>query len=250
MKRIKTKLWIGLGTIFLLSFLLLIFNLISNQSISIKSKSLLEDNYASAKYTFDMLKIVDDINTVVLDSKYLITEQGDFYVISEKLKDLNEDFQEKLKLQQQNITENGEQKLTESLEYDYEFFIKQTREQNNEIYKSAYSNLRGNILDLYNLNIQVLEQKNIDIQNKANKVMAVQKKAGILVLFLMTILVILLPFVLINPIENLAVRLKAFYKEKFNKEVEVEGDHELEVLESLFEKVMLEFDEWEKGHNQ
>ncbi len=124
MKRIKIKLWVGLGTIFMLSFLLFVFNLISNQSISLKSKSLLEDNYASAKYTFDMLKIVDDMNTVVLEGSYLITDPGEFYVISEKLKDLNEDFQEKLKLQKQNITENGEQKLTESLEHDYEFFIK------------------------------------------------------------------------------------------------------------------------------
>lgn len=248
MKRIKIKLWVGLGSIFMLSFLLFIFNLTSNQSISLKSKSLLEDNYASAKYTFDMLKIVDDMNTVVLKSKYLIPEQGDFYVISEKLKDLEKEFQDKLELQKQNITEIGEQKLTESLEHDYEFFIKQIREQNNELYKAAYSNLRENILNIYNMNIQMLEQKNIEIQNKANKVMSVQKKIGIVVLFLMTILITLLPFVLINPIEKLSMRLKAFYREKFNKELEVEGNHELEVLENLFEKVILEFDNWKKEH--
>ncbi len=96
------------------------------------------------------------------------------------------------------------------------------------------------------MNISTLEQKNIEIQNKANKVMSVQKKIGIVVLFLMTILITLLPFVLINPIENLAMRLKAFYREKFNKELEVEGNHELEVLENLFEKVTLEFDELKK----
>ncbi|MFO7829810.1 MAG: hypothetical protein R6V23_14390 [Bacteroidales bacterium] len=248
MKRIKIKLWVGLGTIFLLSFLLFILNLISNQSISLKSKSLLEDNYASAKYTFEMLKIVDDMNTVVLESKYLVAEPEDFYVISEKLEDLEKDFQEKLEFQKQNITEVGEQKLTESLEHDYEFFLKQTKEQNTELYTTAYNNLREDILDLYNLNIQTLEQKNIEIQNKANKIMSVQKKIGILVLFLMTILITLLPFVLINPIENLAMRLKAFYREKFNKEVEVEGNHELEVLENLFEKVILEFDNWKKEH--
>lgn len=248
MKRIKTKLWIGLGTIFLLSFLLLIFNLISNQSISIKSKSLLEDNYASAKYTFDMLKTVDEMNAIVLESNYLITDPGKYYEVSEKLEDLKKDFQEKLELQKQNITEIGEQKLTESLEHDYEFFLNQTKQQNSELYKSAYSNLRENILDTYNLNIQTLEQKNIEIQNKANKVMSVQKKIGIVVLFLMTILITLLPFVLINPIEKLAMRLKVFYKEKFNKEVEVEGDHELEILENLFEKVILEFDNWKKEH--
>jgi nitrate/nitrite-specific signal transduction histidine kinase len=248
MKRIKTKLWIGLGAIFFLSFLLLILNIIANQSISTKSESLLKDNYVSAKYTFEMLKIVDEMNNVILESNYFLTAPNTYYEISDKLKKLTESFQEKLELQKLNITETGEQKMTESLEHDYELYIKQTTQQNTEQYKSAYNSLRENILDLYNLNIQVLEQKNIDIQNKANKIMSVQKKIGILTLFIMTILVVLLPFVLINPIENLAMRLKAFYREKFNKEIKVEGNHELEVLENLFEKVMLEFDEWKKEH--
>ncbi|HAF30707.1 MAG TPA: hypothetical protein DCG75_16820 [Bacteroidales bacterium] len=246
MKRIKTKLWLGLGIIFLLSFLLFIINMISNQTISNKSKSLLEDNYASVKYTFDMLKILDDMNLIMLESSYLNNDPEKDYEISEMIQKFNKEFQEKLELQKQNITEIGEQKMTESLEHDYEFFLKQVKEQNTELYITAYDNLRENILNLYNLNIQTLEKKNIDIQNKANKIMSVHKKIGILVLFLMTVLATLLPFILINPIENLAIRIKTFYREKFNKELEVEGNHELEVLENLFEKVMLEFTEKKK----
>lgn len=158
MKRNKTKLWPGLGIIFLLSFQLFITDLISNHNISNKSKSLFEDNYATVKYTSNMLKILDDINTKMIENGYVNTYPEKDYEISEMIQKFDKDFQEKLELQKQNITKIVKQKMTESLKSDYEFLIKQAKEQNTELYIKAYDNLRENILNLYILNIQILEQ--------------------------------------------------------------------------------------------
>jgi methionyl-tRNA synthetase len=45
---------------------------------------------------------------------------------------------------------------------------------------------------------------------------------------------------LINPIDNLAARMMNFYKINFGKEIDLKTNHELEILEEIFEKIVLE----------
>ncbi|MGM0621841.1 MAG: hypothetical protein ACQETJ_12395, partial [Bacteroidota bacterium] len=61
MRKIKTKLMIGIGIIFLISYSIMMVNMGTNQSIVNKSDSLLTSNYASLKHTFHMLRLLNDI---------------------------------------------------------------------------------------------------------------------------------------------------------------------------------------------
>lgn len=247
MKRIKTKLMLGIGVIFIISYLILVVNMGANQIIMTKSQSLLADNYPSIKHSFNMLKILDELNDFLLVNAYEQNFKDTTETQTIKINSLLNEFEKNLGMQLTNITEAGEEELTQSLQSAYlelKGFLNSFSKKgtfNLATYKIIYRNLKGDILSIYNLNIKVLEDKNMEIQNKSINIINKQKRIGIIGLSLLCILIFILPFFIINPIDKLTERLKKFYKEKFNTEIKVEKNHELAVLEELFEQIVVEF---------
>jgi len=243
MKRIKTKMMIAIFLVFIVSFTVLIINISSNQGVANNSKSLLQDNYPSVKYSFFMLNSLDELNTSLMMRK--ITEL-DSSVYNNIVRDslLLSDFRINLQLQQNNITEAGEKELTESLNNAFTKYEKGVYEKqylkNLLAFNEKYSNLRAYILSIHDLNIELLESKNETIKSSANRILNIQEKVGIAALTILSVLLITLPMLLINPIDNLAARMMKFYKLHFNKEIEIKTNHELEKLEEIFEKIVLE----------
>jgi len=253
MKRIKTKLMLGTGVIFILSYLILVVNMGANQSVMNKSKSLLVDNYPSVKHSFDMLKILNELNNLLHVNTYQQNFNDTTGTLSFQINSLLNEFEENLGVQLTNITEAGEDELTQSLQGAYlelkGFLSTFTRKGrfDRATYRVIYNNLKGDILSIYNLNIKVLENKNREIREKSMRIIKIQKDIGIIGLALLAIMIIILPSFIINPINRLAERLKKFYKENFNTEIKVENDNELAVLEELFEQIAVEFSKTEKS---
>jgi nitrate/nitrite-specific signal transduction histidine kinase len=147
-------------------------------------------------------------------------------------------------MQQNNITETGEKEMTESLEkafLKYENSISEKEYlKNTDSYNEKYENLRQYILSIHDLNVQLLETKNENIKSSSQSVQKTQERVGIAALAILSILIIILPMMLINPIDNLAARMMNFYKINFGKEIDLKTNHELEILEEIFEKIVLE----------
>jgi signal transduction histidine kinase len=68
----------------------------------------------------------------------------------------------------------------------------------------------------------------------------IHQKIGIIGLTILAIFVVLIPLFIINPINKLSNRMITFYKTNFNKDIEIEANHELEKLEEIFEKIVME----------
>jgi len=244
MKRIKTRMTIGIFSIFLVSFIVLMVNIGANQRIANNSQSLLKDNFPSVKYSFEMFKILNEINNDIIAplSEMIGYESEDSVQVSTKL--YLTDFEQNLNLQKNNITETGEQELTESLQkaFDrYKLSVLNTEYSNNySAYYEKYRNLREYILSIHDLNVSELEQKNEDIKCSALRVLNIQEKLGIVALTLLSILIFLVPFLLLTPINKLSDRMITFYKTNFNKDIDIKSNHELEKLEEIFEKIVLE----------
>ncbi len=242
MKRIKTKMIVAIFSVFIVSFTVLILNIGANHAVANNAQSLLKDNYPSVKYTFEMLKIVDELNTILIqsDNSDSIHEEDSLLFIQPLLNE----FEKNLKLQQNNITETGEQEITESLQKAYNKYctsiLNYEYRINYPVYHEKYQNLREYILSIHDLNIVLLENKNETIKSSALRVLNIQEKVGIVALVILCVLILTLPMMLINPIDNLTVRMMEFYKINFNKEIEIESNHELEKLEEIFEKIVLE----------
>ncbi len=243
MKRIKTKMIVAIFSVFIVSFTVLILNIGANQGVARDAQSLLKDNYPSVKYTFKMLNSVDELNTNLMqrNNSDSIHHEEDGVLFKQPL--LNE-FEKNLKLQQNNVTEIGEQEITESLQNAYNNYYKSVLNYEYRInyleYNEKYQKLREYILSIHDLNIALLESKNETIKSSALRVLNIQEKVGIVALAILSVLLITLPMMLINPIDNLAARMMKFYKTNFNKEIEIEANHELEKLEEIFEKIVLE----------
>ncbi len=247
MKKIKTKMMFGIALIFIVSYLILLFNFGANQKISEQSKSLLEDNYTSVKYCFDMLRIIDEIHSAyneVLINKTKV-DTCNIKKIAINSNKLFSEFDSLLTLQMNNITEKGEQYLSQSLKTSYNKIKTLANDSiknfNYEVYKLLYTNAKQNILDIHDLNSVLLEQKNKDIKHSAVSTMNTQKNVGIIGLTILGILIVFIPWILIRPIDKLTYRMIEFYKQNFNQTIEIKANHEIEKLEEMFKKIVLEF---------
>jgi nitrate/nitrite-specific signal transduction histidine kinase len=238
MRKIKTKLMIGIGIIFIISYSIMMVNMGTNQSIVKKSDSLLTSNYASLKHTFQMLRLLNDVNIIVAKglSEDSVAEQT--LLIIEKL----EDFEEPLKLQENNITEPGELQLTNNLKKSFDALRHYLVAREQPFYWTEYNRyfqeVRNDILEIYQMNALSLERKNDDIKNHAQHVLSLQKNVGIVGLALLCILLVLLPLYLLRPVDHLVWKLKEVYEKGFNKKVELKKGHEMKQLEEIVEKIV------------
>ncbi|MBN1181291.1 MAG: hypothetical protein JXB49_03320 [Bacteroidales bacterium] len=237
MKKIKTKLMFGILLVFIISYLIFMLNISSNHLVISKSESMLKDNYPSVKYSFSMLNDLDEINNLLVEINIGVSREA-------KIDSLLKDFKTKLTLQNSNITETGEEQLTKVMNVNFLDFEKSIYDElyisNYPTYREKYLNLRQYILNIFYLNTKLLEEKNIEIKKEAVKIVNIQKNVGIVGLTILCILLVVLPMFVINPIDKLTKRMMDFYKTNFKKEIFIESNHELEKLEELFEKVVME----------
>ncbi|MCF8373003.1 MAG: hypothetical protein K9H64_15385 [Bacteroidales bacterium] len=243
MKRIKSKMYVAIFSVFIVSFIVLMLNMGANQRIANYSQSLLKDNYPSVKYSFTMLDILDELNSRLIHRKIKADESLSIDTSFSEDSILS-DFKQNLQMQQNNITETGEKELTESLLKAFQKYENSISEKeylkNIESYNEKFESLRQYILSIHDLNVQLLESKNENIKSSSLSVQKIQERVGIAALTILCVLMITLPMMLINPIDNLAARMMKFYKINFNKEIDIKTNHELEKLEDIFEKIVLE----------
>ncbi|MBN1115718.1 MAG: hypothetical protein JXA77_00820 [Bacteroidales bacterium] len=243
-KKIKSKMMAGIFLVFMVSFIVLMINIGANQRVVIESQSLLKDNFPSVKYAFQMLRALDELNILLISPDTTVSKSVTVDSFNQTANNYLKELKNYLILQEKNITEPGEKELTESLRKGYENYQKSIAKneynKNFEAYRVKYLHFRENILSIHNINIGLLESKNEEIKNSATRILNVQEKVGIIGLTLLSILIFTLPLLLINPIDKLTERMMNFYKTNFNKEIEIKTNHELEKLEEIFKKIVLE----------
>lgn len=244
MKRIKTKMIIAIFSVFLISFTVLMLNIGANQGVVHKSQSLIKDNYPSVKYSFELLKTLDAMNSNLVASQIIMIENISEDILQVQANNFLTAFENNLKLQQNNITEPGEQEITEALQKAFNKYSKSILKNEYRInypaYHEKYQNLRKYIISIHDLNVTLLESKNETIKSSALRILNIQEKVGIAALIILCVLILTLPMMLINPIDKLTGRMIEFYKTNFNKDIVIESNHELEKLEEIFEKIVLE----------
>lgn len=228
---------IGIGVIFLISYAILLVNMGANQNIVKKSDSLLTSNYASLKHTFQMLRLLNDVNVLVAEGLSEDSVAGHTLSVIEKL----ERFEEPLELQIDNITEPGELQLTNNLKKSFDAFRHYLVAREQPFYWPDYNELfqevRNDILGIYQMNALSLEEKNDAIKNHAQHVLSLQKNVGIVGLALLCILLVLLPLYVLRPVDHMVWKLKEVYEKSFNKKVELKKGHEMQQLEEIVEKI-------------
>ncbi|MFO7829811.1 MAG: hypothetical protein R6V23_14395 [Bacteroidales bacterium] len=242
MKKIKTKLYIGLGIMMLITATLFQISMSLSDRIAKDSENILKNNYATVGYTVEMLNLLDEINNVYLQKIIDIELNNEDY--QQLVDSLSTTFNQYLELQQNNITEKGEKNFVNSLTNAYKKFINSIKNpdiSSTDVIAMNYQYTKDYLLNIYRLNFDIIEDKNNKAQAEAIRLLNIQKEALLFGFFVFAILFIFLPILILGPIDKLSNKLVSFYKSYFDKEIIIKEDNEIKALAKIFDKVVDEF---------
>lgn len=215
--KIKTKLGLGLGLLFILIVLLLTVSIKGIQALSQDAQNILVANYNTIDYSRLMLIALDeDITTD---------------------KSLTQ-FQNNLKKQQLNITEVGEQDITDKLAEGFEKIKAKPKDS------LLNASIRKNLTDIMLLNMEAIQRKSLKAEDTANIVKAVISVTGAFCFLLAFILLMNLPGNIANPIRELTDSIKAIASKNYSQRVYFEGHKEFGDLALSFNKMASKLEEF------
>ncbi|AYN04644.1 ATP-binding protein [Flavobacterium sp. 140616W15] len=206
--KIKTKLNLGVGLLFLMIIILSLVSAFYIFLIKEDTENILKANYNTLEYSRNMLTSLDTANDT--DNKAIVF------------------FRDNLKKQLINVTENGEDKATNNLQ---ESFNKLEHNWNNEALKSQ---VRQDIFAIMKLNMDAMKLKG-DIAKKtaetANFSIAI---VGTLCFLIAFNLLINLPNNIANPIKELTESIRQIANKNYSERVHFMNHNEFGDLAKSF----------------
>ncbi len=218
--KIKTKLIVAVGTLFLMVFLLAALSGWYINQLKKDTNSILAANYNSLLYTRNMLLALDELPR---DPQAFIR------------------FQENLTKQQHNITEVGEREATGAIAV---YFEAVKRDPDNT---AAKSNIRKASDDLMRLNMDAIALKSGIADQTAEDAIIILSVAGVLCFVVAFTLLINLPANVANPIRKLTASIKQIAAENYRERVHFSGGDEFSELARSFNTMAEKLEEYSES---
>lgn len=216
--KIKTKLNLGVGLLFLMIIILSLVSAYSVFLIKQDTENILKSNYNTLEYSRNMILALDGMKS---GSKETI-----------------QNFEENLKKQTLNITETGEKQATEKLK---ESFALLAKNNNDEAVKVQ---IRQDIFAIMKLNLDAIKQKS-DIAKKtaetANFSIAI---VGTLCFLIAFNLLVNLPNNIANPIKELTLSIKEIANKNYSERVHFTSHSEFGDLAKSFNTMAQKLEEY------
>ncbi len=191
---LKTKLSLGLGFLFLIILTLAAFCSYSVGKLGQESDNILKDNYYSIVYSRNMLSALDDMRTSISSTLYNTSQAGtmsDYYL---KLFESGRTvFEANLKAENSNITEIQEKEYVETLNHDYEAYMKLCLQIKSGLggssvylndFLPACEKLKQSINGIYDVNMQAVVRKNQQVKHDSARFMTSMAAIGSLCILL------------------------------------------------------------------
>ena len=219
--KIKHKLISGIGLLFFMITLLTIVGSVFIHKLSNETKNILVANYNTIYYARNMLIA---LNKPVFDEK-----QIGF-------------FEDNLKKQQHNITEVGEQELTEKLILDFRE-LKQNKDS-----QLIIQTIRTDISDIMLLNMQAIQRKSHVAENTAESAILWIGLIGSICFLIAFTLFVNLPNNIANPINELTRSIKQIASENYSERVYFDGHSEFSDLAKSFNTMAQKLEEYKASN--
>jgi len=220
--RIKTKLNLGVGLLFLM---IIILSLVSGYSVFLikaDTENILKANYNTLEYSRNMILSLDEIK-VSTDSKI-------------------DTFKEYLEKQTQNVTEPGEKEATANLEKSFAVLEK------NGTNEAVKTQIRKDIFAIMKLNLDAIKQKS-DIAKltaeNANLWIAIVGSLCFLIAFN---LLVNLPNNIANPIKELTLSIKEIANKNYSERVHFTNHNEYGDLAKSFNTMAQKLEEYHNSN--
>jgi PAS domain S-box-containing protein len=220
--RIKTKLNLGVGLLFLMIIILSLVSAYSVFLIKADTENILKANYNTLEYSRNMLLSLDEIST---DSDHAIIT-----------------FKENLQKQTQNITEYGEKKVTDNLKGNFALLEK------NNIDEAAKTQIRKDIFEIMKLNMNAIKQKSDIAKHTAENANLLIAVVGTLCFLIAFNLLINLPNNIANPIKELTLSIKEIANKNYSERVHFTNHNEYGDLAKSFNTMAQKLQEYNNSN--
>lgn len=216
--RIKTKLNLGVGLLFLM---IIILSLVSGYSVFLikaDTENILKANYNTLEYSRNMILSLDEIK-MNDDNKILV-------------------FKEYLEKQTQNVTEPGEKEATAGLEKSFALLEKNG---SNEALKTQ---IRQDIFAIMKLNLDAIKQKSDVAKHTAENANLWIAIVGTLCFLIAFNLLVNLPNNIANPIKELTLSIKEIANKNYSERVHFTSHSEFGDLAKSFNTMAQKLQEY------
>ncbi len=217
--KIKTKLTLGVGLLFILIILLSLVGAGYINALKNDTENILVANYKSLEYSRNMLVSLET-NTNKAAQK----------------------FEMNLHKQELNITEIGEKEATNEIRENFEKYKK------NKLDSLVVGEIRTQIFKLMDLNMQAIQRKSIVAKSTANKAVFWIAITGSICFLIAFTLLINLPSNIANPIRELTASIKKIADKKYSERVRFESHSEFGELAKSFNTMAEKLEEYNSSN--
>lgn len=217
--KIKTKLTLGVGLLFILIILLSLVGAFNINALKSDTSNILEANYNSLLYSRNILSVLND------------PSEKSF-----------EQIEYNLKLQDKNATEIGEKDANVELR------------SNIEAYRKDYKNsslrfvIQENLYNIMDMNMQAIQRKSEIAKNTADKAVLWIAIAGTLCFLIAFTLLVNLPSNIANPIKELTESIRQIADKNYAKRVHFVSNSEFGQLAQSFNTMAAKLQEYNSSN--
>lgn len=220
--KIKTKLRLGFGFLFIIVLSFGLITLFYLNELSDKSKMILKDNYESLNYVSAMRNILDKNPGVLNQQNAQI-------------------FEDNLKKELQNLTEPGEKNAAEKLSAAYqEYKLAPTA--------SAIKRIRSELHNIDQVNMKAIYHKNQsanEASGRANFYIMIAATVSFLILFTF---IVNFPGFVANPLSEFSSAIRQISRKNYKQRLHFDNQDEFTELASAFNGMVVKLNEWENSN--
>jgi PAS domain S-box-containing protein len=220
--KIKTKLNLSVGLLFLMIIILSIIASFYIFSIKKDTENILKANYNTLEYSRNMLLSLDEINV----------DKGTAIAV----------FETNLKNQIANITEIGEDKVTYNLQKSFDFLEKNRTDEN------IKSQIRQDIFEIMKLNMIAIKEKSDIAKHTAETANLWIAVIGTLCFLIAFNLLVNLPNNIANPIKELTASIKEIANKNYSQRVHFINHNEYGDLAKSFNTMAQKLEEYSNSN--
>jgi len=217
--KIKTKLTLGIGLLFLLIILLTVVGAKYINDLKNDTDNILVANYKSLDYSKNMLVALEENNDKSIQK-----------------------FKISLKNQENNITEIGEQEITTELRSNFNTYIL------NKSDSSIQGFVRKDIFNLMEMNMQAIQRKSEVAKVTADKAIFWIAITGTMCFLIAFTLLVNLPSNIANPIKELTKSIKQIADKNYSERVHFQSHSEFGQLAKSFNTMAEKLEEYNSSN--
>ena len=224
---IKNKLRAGFGFLFLLAFICCGLSIYYLNRLSADANLILKDNYETLKYVRNIGNALDENASSLNQKQTQIIEAN-------------------LAKQQHNVTEPGEQQLTDSLSSKYQ----QLKLTGNDAAKQGELRLqvRKLLFGIMQLNMNAIEHKNAIAKSTSNSATILVALIGSFLFLVAFSFIINYPGYIANPIRELTERIKEISRKNYHQRLDFKSNDEFGELAQAFNTMTYQLNEYENSN--